>query len=502
VSTTFKDFYLGLGFAEYPFSNLNAESEGEKGSDLFVSTSKYGPIIEGFLSGNTMIITGDRGSGKTAIILDFIRQIKLGTRTKSGLVVSISDFSSLKSSFSSVELYKFTIEAIAKEVFTRIASQEVPVSGLGKDEKVSLTYFLHHFVPTATKLELRKKIEAIQIGKAQRALAWLYRLARFPANVGLNAATYFLGDILSRSLGGAGAPEATFHEYLPELELAASVDFNDADSSYAKLKELVALARKLGFGRVILIMDKIDEDPRFHSAAEEIAAFVEPIVSDTKFLLDQEMQVVIALWVAPFNMIKDKIRTQKVYCAALDWNPRDLEAALNRRIEVFSDGKVRNFRQIFKDDVTSETLAYVFKMSNKNPRDLWHIMSYIMSIQYDISETSNFIENKAINAGLNDFVQKFNYYENYPRRANAKASSMDVYGYIKHLLKLPGDHFTRNQLNDAAGTGSSTLNYCVGMENLGLIEKDGSTSGNINYRIRDPKIVHAISNGLDIVKSA
>ncbi|EHJ95133.1 P-loop ATPase, Sll1717 family [Agrobacterium tumefaciens] len=501
MTATFQDFYKGMGFTEFPFSILNAESEGEKGSDLFVSTSKYGPIIEGFLSGNTMIITGDRGSGKTAIILDFIRKFRTDERLSSGLFVSINDFSSLKSEFSSGDLYKFAIEEIAKEIFTRIARQDVYVSKLGKDEKVGLTYFLHHFVPASTKAELRKKIESIQIGKMQRLLTWCYRVLRFPANVGINAVTHFVSDILSKSLGGSGSPETAFREYLPDVDLSPTIDFNDVETSFAKLKELVALSRKLGFGRVVLIMDKIDEDPRFHSAAEEIAAFVEPIVSDTKFLLDQDMQVVIALWIAPFNMIKDKVRTQKVYCAALDWSSRDLEAALNRRTNVYSNLKINSFHELFSEDVTSDTLAYLFRMANKNPRDLWHIMSYIMYSQYDSLSISTKIENNAINSGLNDFVQKFNYYENYPRKANAKASSMDAYGYIKHLLKLSGDHFTRNQLNDAAGTGSSTLNYCVGMENLGLIEKDGSSSGNINYRIRDPKVTHAITNGLDISKS-
>ncbi|WP_095083563.1 P-loop ATPase, Sll1717 family [Mesorhizobium sophorae] len=501
TDVSFQDFYKRLGLSEYPFRLLNAENEGDKGSDLFISTSKYGPIMEGFVSGGTLIITGDRGSGKTAIILDFIRKAKTDGRLVKKLIVNISDFSGLPTAYQATDLYRFTIQAVAKELFEKIAAQAVQVSRLSQEDKVSLTYFLHHFVPTHTKAELKRKIEAIQIGRLKRTLTWCYRIIRFPANVGLNAATHFLGDALGKALGTTVPMESTFREYLPDVELTAKSDFNEAEATYAKLNELLSLCRGLGFQAVVFIMDKIDEDPRFHSAAEDVAAFVMPMVADTKFLLNQEMQVIISLWIAPFNMVKDKIRTQKVHCAPLDWSARDLEAALNRRAEVFSQGNVKDFRSLFSEDVTSDTLAYMFNLANKNPRDLWHVLDYIMKAQYSMDNASSHISYEAMMTGFNEFVQNFNYYENYPRRSNAKASSMDVYGYIKHLLKLGSGNFTRNQLNDAAGTGSSTLNYCVGMENLGLIEKDGSTGGNINYRIRDPKVVHARNHSLEIIKS-
>lgn len=101
---------------------------------------------------------------------------------------------------------------------------------------------------------------------------------------------------------------------------------------------------------------------------------------------------------------------------------------------------------------------------------------------------------------MREFVGQFNFYEYYPRKANARANSMDVYSFIKHLLKLDETKFTRNRLNEQAGTGSSTQNYTVGMESLGLIEKDYADKGEAIYRIRDPKIRYAIENGVDISK--
>lgn len=78
---------------------------------------------------------------------------------------------------------------------------------------------------------------------------------------------------------------------------------------------------------------------------------------------------------------------------------------------------------------------------------------------------------------------------------------MDVYSYVRHLLRLEAPNFTRNQLNDRAKTGSSTQNYTVGMESLGLIEKDVSDKGEISYFIRDPKVRFALANGIEISKN-
>lgn len=79
---------------------------------------------------------------------------------------------------------------------------------------------------------------------------------------------------------------------------------------------------------------------------------------------------------------------------------------------------------------------------------------------------------------------------------------MDVYSFIKHLLKLPDSKFTKNQLNELASTGSSTNNYVVSMESLGLVVRtEEKLGGGVVYKINDPKIIYAIKNNLDISKN-
>lgn len=78
---------------------------------------------------------------------------------------------------------------------------------------------------------------------------------------------------------------------------------------------------------------------------------------------------------------------------------------------------------------------------------------------------------------------------------------MDVYSYIKHLLKLHSERFTKNQLKEFANTGSSTNNYVVQMEAIGLVENTHEKQNKgVVYRISDPKVVYAMKHQIDISK--
>ncbi len=276
--------------------------------------------------------------------------------------------------------------------------------------------------------------------------------------------------------------------------------FFQKDSSFNRLEQLSDLVAAIGLGTPICVLDKVDEDARFLNAAEDISDFVRPLLTDTKLLTSSKVQIVISVWIIPYNLLKSDVRTQKIYCPVIDWTRADLEKAAERRIRYFSNEK-KGFSDLFDSNVEEEDIAYLMSLSNKNPRDLWHILNYIMLAQFKHDPTAGKICKSSARQGFDDFVTSFNFFEYYPKKSNAKANSMDVYSYVKHLLKLEDITFTRDRLNVLAGTGSSTLNYCIGMENLGLIEKAEKTGAQMNYRIRDPKVVHALRNGLDISRS-
>ncbi|MNR08008.1 hypothetical protein D3C85_1241440 [compost metagenome] len=209
----------------------------------------------------------------------------------------------------------------------------------------------------------------------------------------------------------------------------------------------------------------------------------------------------IALWIIPYNMIRDKTRTQKLYSPIIEWNNNDLVSAFNRRVSVFSNKDSDHFASITSSLDNAERDG-LLKLSNKNPRDLWHLCDKVFRAQYRIDPNCAAISKTAFEIGMDEFVKGFNFFEYYPRPVRAKSNSLDVYSYAKHLLKLKNKEFTKNQLNEQAGIGASIHNYVAGMRSMGLIEETGNAGGSTTYLIRDPKIVHALERGLEISKNA
>lgn len=429
---------------------------------------------------------------------DHIRLCSAG-RPKT-LICQIDDFSPLPKEFSEQKFYKFILSEISNRFFSEIAKNTIRSRLLSDDEKILLTYYYLNFASDATRGLAQRTARRIQVSPVRRLFFWFYDVIRNPLNVVANAGATLIADIVAKAIG-VNSITAKVTEYFPEIVAGVETDLPEAEATLEALRRFSELVRKAGFTRIVLIIDKIDEDPRFDNAAEEIADFIEPILKNNKFLLDESLQVVISLWIVPLNFLKDKVRTQKIFSPEIRWEYEDLRRAYDRRVEVFSDGAAARFNMAFSKDVTDDQKNRILELSNRNPRDLWHLMDKIYKAQYKIDAAQCELSNQAIERGMSDFVRQFNFYEYYPRKANARANSMDVYSYVRHLLRLEAPNFTRNQLNDRAKTGSSTQNYTVGMESLGLIEKDVSDKGEISYFIRDPKVRFALANGIEISKN-
>lgn len=491
----FDEFCKNLGFASYPFNSFTAENERDRQPELFVSTKLYSPLREAFEAGSTMLLTGDRGTGKTSIILDFMR------RTKSDhLICQIDDYRPLKKDYSQSDFYKFILESMVNSLFAKLPNVRSLTKKFTEEEKLLLTYFYVHFAADATRGLAKRTARDIQISGMKRFIQGAYNLLRIPLNVATNVGVGIISDVVARSAGTVSDISAEVKEYFPELASGIESEFPDQKNTLEAMRRFASLVRKSGFSRIIVILDKLDEDSRLDNAAEDIADFISPILTDNAFLLDESFQIIVSLWVVPLNFIRDKVRTQKVYSPEVVWEHADLRQVYDKRVRVFSGGESLDFSNTFNMDVVDKTKGRILDLSNKNPRDLWHLMNRIFRAQYDIDAESRGISNAAIEKGMTEFVQHFNFYEYYPRKANSRANSMDVYSFIRHLIKLESTIFTRNQLNERAGTGSSTQNYVVGMESLGLIEKDASEKGEAKYRIRDPKIRFALEHKVDIIR--
>lgn len=493
---SFEQFYKGMEFDEYPFSTFTTENEKGKEKQLFIAPSCYSPIIQNYRERNTILLTGDRGTGKTAILLDFIRNTDLSKI----LYCRIDDYSDLNESLTLKEFYKFLIRNISVTLFEILSTNQKWVRKLNHEEKVLLSYLLKIFVPIVSKRLLKSKIERIQIPWYKRLFIGFFNKTRPALNYGATAGGIFIEEYLARHFKELPPinSDLSIKDFFPELPLNIDEEFETIDIGFQLLNDLLGIVNKIGYESVTCLLDKIDEDARLENDAEYISSFVEPILTDNKLLLCKNLQLVVSLWVTPFNYLLDRVRTQKHYCPKLIWERADLEKALNERLKTYSNSRISDFKVLFSQDFTDIEFDQIFSLSNSNPRDLWHLFDKLFYTQHSINSNSETITIEALRPAIERFILDFNYYEYYPKKRNARANSMDFYSYTTHLLKLDDYIFTKNRLNELAGTGGSTNNYVVGMERIGLIARHSQEGGNVNYRICDPKVKYALNNGLRI----
>lgn len=488
---TFEDYYKALGFDSYPFSIYNSEGEIDKAESLYHHPSNYSLIKEA-ISNSSIIIIGERGTGKTALNLDLRRALK----DNNTLLVTIDEFSGLSEQYTPEQLYTFLTESIALAFFTHMSSKPTAFWSYNKNERIDLSLYLHKFVRASSKNQLTEKIKSLQNGLLKKIWLKMYNSSRVVLNYGLKAATKAVSDSLTKHFSSLPEFDVGNAEYFQQLESEVDESFTLDQRSFYYLNKLCKLVLKSKISDIVIIMDRIDDDKRFKNDADPISKYIEPIASDNQIMINPLFKLVLFSWSTPFNFIKSNVRTQKLVLQSLSWNNETLQATADKRLKIFSNNKLNSIDSLFEAGCN---LAQLFEMSNENPRDLWHLLDKSFKAQFTL-DASKKITNEAIMQGIKEFVTTFNYYEYYPRKSNARSNTMDVYSYIKRLLKLDSSEFTKDKLNTLAGTGGSTNNYVTAMENLGLIKNTSikSQGGGVIYMIKDPKIRYALEHNLII----
>lgn len=491
---TFEDYYKSLGLAKYPFSVFTSEGELDVFDDIFLPPQNHSVISEG-LKNTSAIVIGERGTGKTALNTDLGGKLS----NHKNLLVRVEEFSDLKLGYGQNDAYRFLTERIVAAFFLSYAERPSALWKLSKEDRLDLSMFLHEYLGASTKALLLDKLKKIQNGLIKRLFIGIYNTCRVVLNYGLRAATMAVSDALTKHFSSLPPIDTGNSDYFQRLDVEVDTSFTQDQRQYFYLEKICILATKAGFEKIYLFIDKVDEDPRFQNDAEEIADYLRMIASDNKILTSKHFHVVLFAWSTPFNYIRESVRTQKLSFTSLTWDRPNLEKVLAKRVAKYKKKEPLGQDLDLLASTSSASKSLIFEMCNRNPRDLWHIMDKALQEQFKLDPTTK-IGDDAVVLAIRRFVSEFNYYEYYPRRSNARANTMDVYKYIKHLQKLDDTRFTKDKLNTLAGTGGSTNNYVVAMENMGLIRntQEKAQGGAVLYEIADPKVRYAMQNGLQL----
>lgn len=498
----FDDFTLGLGLDRYPFSVFTAEEEKEFLRIAFVRPLAYSPAIQAAKEGKNIFIYGERGTGKTALIFELVSE-----RAKTATVAQVSNFSAVPKAPKLSDIYALYISTITNLIFKKLMPQMSNMifdrPNLDRDDKILVSYLLKNHTTTLSRAALRKDLQAIQHGRIKRGAVWVFNVLRGLLNQATNTGVDVVSHMIRQSFGLPDQSDASSaKDYFEKVELGVDDDFDDEKANLLLLKKTVALCHKLGIEPITIVLDRIDEDSRLKNDSAVIAEFLRPFLEENEIFYESELQFIFSIWSIPFQNVKPNFRGNKFCVEQVEWRDQELIKVLEKRLTHHSNNKVTSYTQIFDDSKFFKD--NLLPLANSNPRDLWQLMNQVIRQQYHLDPTAKKISAEAMQLGMNFFVKNFSYYEYYPRKIDARANSSDVYSYIAHLRKLSICEFTINSLSLAAGTGSSTTNYVVGMEGIGLIRRcEGKgPNGATLYEVKDPKVRFAITNRIDIRRDA
>ncbi len=493
---SFDEFYKNFGLTEYPFAIFSAEQEKERLKDIFVKPNIYSPLFEAFGKGATVILKGERGTGKTALTYELVK-----TKENEAIVVVLDNYSDLQKGYSENDLYCFILNGVAERLFIWLAEHPFKTLILPLDDRMLLAYLLKFHITEISQSRLYEKIRKMQQGVISTLFSRVYDTFRHPLNFVANVAVIFATDAIKKTFPGLPDIDLPAHkEYFPQLAGANLNDVMHAKANLKLFKDVSLLVKSLGAGTLVIVFDKIDEDQKLENDAEEIASFLHKLVLNNGLLLDSGAAFLVCAWSIPLGYLaKEGVRLSKMSAYEVQWDKPSLELLLDRRLSVFSNNKVNNYRSLFSEDVDESDINEIFSIANNNPRDLFHALNEILLVTFKSTPQMSRISVGHIRGGVKVFVSKFNFFEYYPRNSKARSNSMDVYSYIAHLQKLDTTIFTKSELNDKASIGGSVNNYVTGMKNMGLItEKLTKKQGAVLYEIRDPRVIYAIKNDMEI----
>lgn len=273
---TFSDFYNNFGLKEYPFNTFTTEDEN-RNAELFVEPVDYSLIKDAFRNSRTIIMSGNRGTGKTAIVFDLMRNAP-----DNSFVLYIDDFSSLSEHPSINDFYKLLSEQLVNHLMLKAVDVKKSISHLSKDDKLFLSQLVANYMTTVTYQNLHSKIEEVQLSRISRFINKSSRFLQFALNYGLSAGIKLFNSMLANQFSLPLIESDSTISILPQIKVTADTSFSDIETSFSLLTRICQLIKHLGFSNVVVLIDKIDEDSRFTNDGEQISIFIRPLLTDNK----------------------------------------------------------------------------------------------------------------------------------------------------------------------------------------------------------------------------
>ena len=486
--------------SDNPFARFSAEEEEDLRS-IFLKPRYYDALKSNARQGNSRILVGQRGLGKSATIHMLFEDLK-ANRTLPLLITRYEGIplTNNKGYF----LYKI-VQSLTKRLAEHLFRNRKDAKLLSKEQRGHLSYLIELFYDDEIAEDYLKQAQVI---KSKKRNNWFRRL--FNRNLKLingvvNGAIKITSSVVRQSMGLPDNDEATTNatiiDEIPMSEINGlsmkEVVNKGNDKLLAMLKLLVEIALRLNYDSIVVLFDKIDEFSEINADINKVADFTLPILKDTDFLYTNKLSIVFSLWSEVKRTLNNRgVRFDKFQDIDISWRDEELEHIIDKRLFYYSINK--------KVPVTLKSLVpfdndrrTILSLAGGSPRSLISLMSRLydeeMGNEASEGDVVSF-SSATISKGLIEFCRRFDYESLQPSKVSDKNN---YYNWLNKVLLMKKPYFTISELCDVFVIKATTArNYISQMEKLGIISPDVSGDDNTTYRTTDPRINYLMSRGV------
>lgn len=480
------DLYANLGFEGNPFSNFSAEEEKTYLKEIYEKPRYYQTLLTEVSEGNSRYLFGERGIGKSALMYYLMEDL----RQKNVFSILIDEYDGIPLKNNGGSFLNQVEQNIITKLGVELLCEKKRIKKLDKDERDKLAFLINVFFKTLGKTRIKQLYEEVSQTKKINFYKKIFNSFLIkPINIVLSGASNVVGSTISKALGlplidnniiyQQFISEMSESQELRELE---QMDYKDLK---VILRETARLIEKLGYSKLVVFFDKIDEYKKLHSRIDAIADFLEDITTDTSLIYSSEFGFDFLLWNKLKEKMKEKqVRFDKSRPIDINWSVDELKSILAKRLAYFSPR--RNIQ--LKDIVEEQHLEQIIQMASGSPRQLIMLLARIYEEQAKIDSNVNRISNEAVVLGMQMFSQTFEYELFFPR--------MSIKDVVNRILKVGKLEFTISDLAAVTKKSIPTASGWIGtMRNLGFVEEMDGVNGRAKlYKVVDPKIVYLLEN--------
>jgi len=416
-------------------------------------------------------------------------------KSRGVFVMLLDEFDGIQIKNNESQLLYLVEKRIITALGIELICDKKKIRKLDKYEREKLSFLLNVFFETLGKSRFTELYEEVSRTKGKSILRNIYNnIFVKTVNTILSGASNVVGSTVCKALGLPSIDTAVvYQEFLSESkEVKQEIECDKIDYGTLKniLRETAKIINNIGFQKLVIFFEKIDEYQKLKSRTDSIADFLEMITTDTSLIYSEEFGIEFVLWgKLKEKLKKKKVRFDKSKPIDISWSNDELKRIIERRLQYFSDNKIKTLNQI----ITENSVQNIIQMAKGSPRQIIMLLSRIYEEQSKIDAHVERFSVHAIEEGTKVFCQYFEYQLFYP--------NSDIEQSINRILKVNKNEFGIVDLASVTKKSAVTAgNWVRTMINYGLVEEiEGGNGRAKQYVVIDPKLKYLINNKLEYI---